>query len=71
MPHCEEIAKFIGTEITSNTKRKMRQEKCPRKIDPDERMKMKKIIEKQASKKYKKILNELIEEYDKFVKNIS
>lgn len=70
MPYCKEIAKFIGTEITSITERKMRQEKCPRKINPDERIKMKKIIVKQASEKYIKMLNELTEEYGDLVKNM-
>ena len=68
IPYCKKVAKFIGTEITSFTERKMRQEKCPRKINPDERIRMKKIIEKQASKKYIKILNQLTEEYDNIVK---
>lgn len=67
----KKIAAFIGTEITSCTKKTCNRENCPRIIIEKDILHKKQFIEQHATKKYLIMLEELIQKYNTFKCNYS
>jgi hypothetical protein len=66
MPISKKITDFIGTEITSCTKKTLKRENCPRIGIAENILHKKQFIEKHSTKKYILILEELIQKYNAF-----
>jgi len=69
MPICGEIAGFIGTETTSQTKRTLKRENCPRIVSPEDKQDKRKCLEQSASESFRRILDDLVQEYEAFIHN--
>lgn len=67
----KKVAAFIGTEITSCTKKTCKRENCPRIIIEEDILHKKQFIEQYATKKYLIMLEELIQKYKTFKYNYS
>lgn len=66
MPISKKIAAFIGTTITSFTKKTYRRENCPRISIAENKLHKKQFIEQHSSKEYRTMLEELIQKYENF-----
>ncbi len=62
----KKIASFIGTEVTSQSKRTLRRENCPRVVLVEDKQRKRQFLEQGASDKYRKMLDELVQEYKTF-----
>jgi len=62
----KKIAAFIGTVITSCTKKTYRRENCPRISIAENKLHKKQFIERHSSKEYRTMLEELIQKYENF-----
>lgn len=71
MPISKKIAAFVGTEITSCTKKTFKHENCPRICIGENKLFKKQFIEQHATKKYIIMLEELIQKYKTFKYNYS
>lgn len=71
MPVCVKIAKFLGTEVTPQTKKTLKREKCPRIVSSEDKLKKKRVLEEGASEKYRGTLEQVIREHEKIVKSHS
>jgi len=71
MPISKKIADFIGTTITSCTKKTCKRENCPRIGITENILHKKRFIEQHSTKKYILILEELIQKYNTFKHNYS
>ncbi len=60
----QKISKFINTKFSSQTKKFIKKEKCPKIIDKKEKNKKLDFIKKNISEKYIKILNKMIFDYE-------
>jgi len=69
MPLCKEIASFLGTEATHRTKRALKRENCPRTVPNEEKLVKRQALEEGASEEYRRLLNELVEEYGVFARD--
>ena len=63
--YCRQLEEFLGTEMTSRTKKVLKRERCPRKLDGTIREGKIKDIEDKLSPKFKMIVRKLMEEYEK------
>lgn len=63
LPICNELAKFMGTNTSSDTEVILKAENCPRILTKDDRNKIIKDIKSEVSDKYKKVIEDLIEAY--------
>jgi hypothetical protein len=69
MPVCEKMASFIGTAITSQTKRTLRRENCPRIVSLEQKQRKRQSLEQGASARFRKMLGELVQEYEAFIRD--
>lgn len=69
MPTCEKIASFIGTETTLWTKIALRRENCPRVVSAEDKQRKRQFLEQGASEEYRKMLDELVQEYETFARD--
>jgi len=69
IPISKKIAAFIGTEITSCTKKTLKRENCPRIGIGENKLFKKQFIEQRATKKYRTMLEKLIQDYNTFKYN--
>ena len=61
---CKQIADFLGTNTTHRTKPILKKERCPRVIDTNELHRKREFLEDNATFRFKKKLNKLIDRYE-------
>jgi len=62
----ERIASFMCTGITSQSKRTLRRENCPRVVSVEDKQRKRRFLEQGASDEGRKILDALVQEYEAF-----
>ena len=65
MKYCRQLEEFLGTEMTFRTKRVLKRERCPRKLDQALRERKIKDTEEKLSPKFKTMLRKLLEDYER------
>lgn len=65
MKYINQLENFLGTKITRRTKKVLKREKCPRKLDGTLREKKIRDIEEKLSPKFKTMLRNTLKEHEK------
>jgi hypothetical protein len=69
-PYIQKIEEFIGRKKTKYTQKALKKSRCPRVLNEEDRKKKEKDIRETASEECIKIMEELIQEYEKRIKTL-